>query len=304
MGPDLTGVCGPRSLVARARWVASWFVGHRSHGTVHGSRSALPSGGDHGLEGMSKLARVLAAVLTAVLVVSACGGSMDAPSARRELLVSAAASLTDAFAEIEREFERATPGVDVVLNLGGSSLLREQILSGAPVGVFASADPDTMKQVGDAGYLDGPYRVFAHNRMAIAVPRGNPAGVRGLDDLGDGHLLVGLCAEMVPCGDFARQVLAKAGIRPVVDTEEPNVRALLTKVAAGELDLAVVYVTDIAVSDSVEEIPIADDYNVATDYPIAVVAGSPDPAGAEAFVVFVLSEEGRRIMARHGFSLP
>ncbi len=284
--------------------MASWFVGHRSRGTVHGARSALPSGGDHGLEGMSKLARVLAAVLTAVLVVSACGGSMDAPSARRELLVSAAASLTDVFAEIEREFERATPGVDVVLNLGGSSLLREQILSGAPVGVFASADPDTMKQVGDAGYLDGPYRVFAHNRMAIAVPRGNPAGVRGLDDLGDGHLLVGLCAEMVPCGDFARQVLAKAGIRPVVDTEEPNVRALLTKVAAGELDLAVVYVTDIAVSDSVEEIPIADDYNVATDYPIAVVAGSPDPAGAEAFVVFVLSEEGRRIMARHGFSLP
>ena len=250
------------------------------------------------------MARVLAAGLMAALLVAACGGSADDPSARRELLVSAAASLTEAFLEIETEFEAATPGVDVILNLGGSSLLREQILSGAPVEVFAPADPDMMQQVRDAGYLDGPYRVFARNRMAIAVPGGNPAGVRGLDDLADERLLVGLCAEMVPCGAFARRVLAKAGIRPVVDTEEPNVRALLTKVEAGELDVAVVYATDIGTSDGVDGIAIADDYNVVAEYPIAVVAGSPDPTGAEAFVAFVLSTGGRRVLDRHGFSLP
>ena len=189
------------------------------------------------------------------------------------------------------------------LNLGGSSLLREQILSGAPVGVFASADPDTMKQVGDAGYLDGPYRVFAHNRMAIAVPRGNPAGVRGLDDLGDGHLLVGCARRWCPAVTLPGRCWR--GRDPTGGGHRGTQRTRSSdQSCSGELDLAVVYVTDIAVSDSVEEIPIADDYNVATDYPIAVVAGSPDPAGAEAFVVFVLSEEGRRIMARHGFSLP
>ena len=247
--------------------------------------------------------RILAAVLTVVLACAACGGSPDGSSPRRELLVSAAASLTQAFREMETGFERTAPEVDVILNLSGSSLLREQILSGAPVGVFASANPEIMQQVAEAGYLDGPHRVFALNRMIIAVPAGNPAGIRGLDDLADEDLAVGLCIPTVPCGDFARHVLAKAGVRPVVDTEEPNVRALLTKVEAAELDVAVVYVTDITASDGVEGIPIPDGYNVTAEYPISVVTGSPDPASAEAFVSFVLSAEGRRILDRHGFSL-
>ena len=253
---------------------------------------------------MSEKTRVLLPGLVVVLFVAACGAPVDGPAARRELVVSAASSLTEAFRDIEAEFEEATPGVDVVLNLGGSSLLREQILSGAPAGVFASANLEIMQQVGESGYLEGPYRVFARNRMTIAVPAGNAARIGGLHDLVDEQLLVGLCAEMVPCGDLARRVLANAGISPAVDTEEPNVRALLTKVEVGELDAALVYVTDIAASDGVEGIPIADLHNLAADYPIAVVAGSPDPAGARAFVAFVLSAEGGRILDDHGFSLP
>lgn len=250
------------------------------------------------------MARLLAAGLLVLLLASACGGSADDASKRSELVVSAAASLTEAFRKIETEFETANPGVDVILNLGGSSLLREQILSGAPVGVFASASVRIMEQVSEAGHLDGPYRVFALNRMTIAVPEGNPGGVDGLDDLADGELLVGLCAPAVPCGDLARRVLATAGVRPAVDTEEPNVRALLTKVEAAELDAAVVYVTDLPASDSVEGVPIADRYNETAEYPIGVVTGSPDLDGARAFVAFVLSAEGRRVLDSHGFSLP
>lgn len=250
------------------------------------------------------MSRVLATGLLVLLLASACGGSPNDPSTRRELVVSAAASLTDAFREMETEFEAANPGVDVVLNLGGSSLLREQILSGAPVGVFAAASLRIMEQVSEAGRLDGPYRVFARNRMAIAVPAGNPAGVLGLEALGDQALLVGLCAPAVPCGELARQVLAAAGVRPAVDTEEPNVRSLLTKVEAGELDAAVVYETDLHTSDGAEGVPLADRYNLAAEYPIGVVAGSPDPADARAFEAFVLSAEGRRILRGHGFSLP
>ena len=248
--------------------------------------------------------RTVAVGLAAVLVTVACMGSPDSPSPRRELLVSAAASLTQSFQEMETEFERTAPEVDVILNLAGSPLLREQILSGAPVGVFASANPDIMQQLADAGYLDGPYRVFARNHMAIAVPAGNPAGIRDLGDLADEHLLVGRCLPPVPGGDFALRVLAKAGVRPVVDTEEPNVRALLTKVEAAELDVAIVYATDITASGAVEGIPIPDSYNVTAEYPIAVVSGPGGQPSAAAFVSFVLSPEGRKILDSHGFSLP
>lgn len=238
------------------------------------------------------------------LVGAACDGSGTRQSDRREVLVSAASSLTDAFRDVEVAFEETSPQFDVVLNTGGSSLLREQILAGAPVDVFAAADEEVMAVLAEAGHLDGGALVFARSSMAIAVPLGNPAGVTGLDDLGRESLLVGLCATPVPCGRFARQVLAGAGVAPAVDTEEANVRALLTKVEEAELDVAVVYVTDVASTAAVEGIRIPDHHNVVVQYPIAVVAGSPDPQGARAFITFVTSPEGRRILGEHGFSPP
>ncbi len=254
-----------------------------------------------------------AAALT--LIAAACGGNMpdsqDGAGAssdaglRGEILVSAAASLTDAFAEIESGFEAAHPGTDVVLNLAGSSSLRTQILEGAPVDVFASADTATMDQVVEAGQVSGQPRIFARNRMQIAVPAGNPAGVAGLGDLADAGLRVGLCAEGVPCGDFARQVFEKAGVVPSPDTEEPDVRALLTKIELGELDAGVTYVTDVASTyGAVEGIDIPDSLNAVAAYPIAVLSGAPHAEGAEAFVAFVLSGAGRVILARYGFSAP
>ena len=172
-------------------------------------------------------------------MVIACSGS----SVEGELLVSAAASLTDAFAEIESAFEEANPDVDVVLNLGSSSALREQILEGAPADVFASANTSNMDQVAEAGELSGEAEIFATNSLQIAVPTGNPGGVTGLEDFAREELLIGLCAEDVPCGDFGRQALAKAGVIPSIDTNEPDVRALLTKIEAGELDAGITYVT-------------------------------------------------------------
>ena len=239
-----------------------------------------------------------------VLVGAACGESGSRQPDRREVMVSAASSLADAFRDVEAAFEETSPQFDVVLNTGGSSRLREQILAGAPVDVFAAADREVMAVLGEAGLLDGGALVFARSTMAIAVPLGNPARVEGLDDLSRESLLVGLCATAVPCGRFARQVLAGAGVAPSVDTEEANVRALLTKVEEAELDVAVVYVTDVASTAAVEGITIPDHYNVVVEYPIAVVAGSPDPEGAAAFIAFVTSAEGGRILGEHGFSPP
>lgn len=241
--------------------------------------------------------------MAALVVIALVGCASPVPQG--EVVVSAAASLTDAFADIEAAFELAHPGVDVVLNLGSSSSLREQILEGAPVDVFASADTSNMDQLVEAGEVVGDPEVFAHNLLQIAVPATNPGDVTGLADFAREELLIGLCHEEVPCGRYARQALDEAGVEPVIDTNEPDVRALLTKVEAGELDAAITYVTDIAsVGGAVEGIRIPEEHNVAVDYPIAVLAGAPEPEAARAFVSFVLSGEGKEILADHGFSVP
>lgn len=222
-----------------------------------------------------------------------------------ELLVSAAASLTDAFAEVEAAFEAANPGVDVVLNLGSSSSLREQILEGAPVDVFASANTSNMDQVAEAGEVEGEAQIFVHNLLQIAVPAGNPAGITGLDDFSNEDLLIGLCAEEVPCGSFGREALEKAGVIPAIDTNEPDVRALVTKVEAGELDAGIVYLTDVLSTDgAVEGVEIPDEFNVIAAYPIAALVNAPNPDGAAAFVEFVLSDVGQAILVGFGFSSP
>jgi len=241
---------------------------------------------------------VIACVLGMVI---ACSGS----SVEGELLVSAAASLTDAFAEMESAFEDANPDVDVLRNFGSSSALREQILEGAPADVFASANTSNMDQVAEAGELAGAAEIFVTNSLQIAVPTGNPAEVTGLEDFAREDLLIGLCAEDVPCGDFGRQALENAGVIPSIDTNEPDVRALLTKVEAGELDAGITYVTDVlSASGTVEGVDIPAEVNVVAEYPIATLIGAPNPDAAVAWVEFVLSEEGQAILTSYGFTSP
>ena len=242
---------------------------------------------------------VLVSILA--LATSGCGdsGSDD------ELLVSAAASLTDAFAAVADVFEQANPGVDVILNLAGSSTLREQILEGSPTDVFASANLSTMQQVIEAGVTSGPPRIFAENRLQIALPAGNPGGVVGLDDLANEVLLVGLCAEGVPCGDLARTVLVEAGVEVSVDTNEPDVRSLLSKIEVGELDVGITYVTDVISTDgAVEGVDIPEELNGVAAYSIVALEGAGDADLARAFIEFVLSRDGQEIIGELGFSSP
>lgn len=246
--------------------------------------------------------------LVVALLPTACGstdgGRAPAGSIEGVLLVSAAASLTDALGEIEAAFEAVYPDVDVVLNVAASSALREQIIEGAPADVFASANTSNMDKVVDAGEVAGDPTVFTMNLLQIAVPEGNPAGIAGLEDFSREEILIGLCAEAVPCGDFARVALSEAGVTPAIDTNEPDVRALLTKIELGELDAAITYVTDVASTDRVDGVDIPIEQNVVTAYPIAVLAGAPNPAAAEAFVAFVLADGAQAILSRYSFTEP
>ncbi len=239
-----------------------------------------------------------------MLLVTCTGSLADVPE-RGEVLVSAAASLSDGFGALEAAFEAEHPGVDVILNLGASSTLREQIAEGAPVDVFAPASVDIMQAVVDAGMVLGEPQVFALNRLQIAVPAGNPAGVSGLDDFDRPELWLGLCNAAVPCGSLARQVLARAGVDPAIDTEEPDVRALLSKVASGELDAGIVYASDVvAAGETVEGIEIPAEANVTAKYPIALLVKAPNLPGATAWVEFVLSPPGREVLIENGFTVP
>ena len=240
------------------------------------------------------------AVLLLALAAGACGATVSGVTPG-QLVVSAAASLTVAFSEIEPLFEEANPGLDVVMNFGGSSSLREQILAGAPVDVFASADRQSMDDL--AALVEDPPRVFARNTLQIGVPSGNPGGVGGLGDLAKSQLLVGLCAEEVPCGELARHVLQQAAVTASVDTYEPNVRALVTKLAAGELDAGIVYLTDVVASPRLEGVAIGE-FNVSTEYLIGVLAEASDREAALLFVDFVQSEVGQAVLRRYGFGAP
>ncbi len=192
-----------------------------------------------------------------------------------------------------------------MLNLGSSSTLREQILEGAPADVFASANTSNVDQVVEAGENADDPEIFVTNSLQIAVPEGNPGGVTGLADFANEDLVIGLCAEEVPCGEFGREALANAGVTPSIDTDEPDVRALLTKVEAGEVDAGIVYVTDVMSTEgAVEGIDIPEEDNVVAEYPIVALNGAPNPDGAAAFVEFVLSDEGQSILADFGFITP
>lgn len=234
--------------------------------------------------------------LTAPTLFTACGASSGD---RIELTVMTAASLTEAFAEIEAAFEAANPGVNVRLNIAGSASLREQIVQGAPADVFASANATVMQQVVNAGAASNDVR-FASNRMVVAVPSKNPGEVNTVADLAENDLLVGLCQVGVPCGDLAREALTAAGIEAAVDTTEGDVRALLTKIEAGELDAGVVYATDIA-GANVRAIDFPPDAQPTNPYMIATLTEAPAPSAAADFVAFVTGSAGQAILAEHGF---
>jgi len=239
--------------------------------------------------------------------LAACGGGDDDAAAGDgavggEVQVFAAASLTDVFEEVATVFEEAHPDADVTFNFAGSSALVTQVAEGAPADVLATASPGTMDDAVAADVVDGSPEVFARNALVLAVPAGNPGEIAGLDGLADGERFVGLCADDVPCGTLAADVLADAGVTPSVDTYEPDVRSLLTKITSGELDAGLVYRTDAqAAGDDVEVIEVPGLAEQTTAYPTSVVRDAPNTEAAELFVELVLSDEGQAILAEAGF---
>jgi len=220
------------------------------------------------------------------------------------ITVFAAASLTETFDQLGKDFEAANPGSDVVFSYGGSSTLAQQINQGAPADVFAAANTSTMKTVTDAGGADGTPTVFVRNQLVIAVAKGNPKGVQGLADLTKPGVTVALCDPAVPCGSAAKTALAAASVTITPVTLEQDVKAALSKVTLGEVDAALVYRTDAAAEPGVDAVEFPESAKAINDYPIVVLKDAPNKAGAQAFVAYVLSDAGSKVLTDAGFQRP
>ena len=248
-----------------------------------------------------------------IMLLSACntaaqpadsGSSTEKSSAGGSITVLAAASLTEAFSRIGKDFETKNAGSSVTFSFGSSGTLATQIVQGAPADVFAAASPATMKTVTAAGAA-GPPTDFVSNTLRIVVPKGNPHTISGLKDFAEESKRIALCAPQVPCGAASIKVFAAAKIVPKPDTLEQDVKAALRKVAADEVDVALVYTTDVmAAVDQVDGIEFAEAQLAINTYPIATLKESKNPALARAFVDYVLSAEGQAVLAEAGFAKP
>lgn len=245
------------------------------------------------------------------LIVMLCAVPLPCGSAQAEdLIISAAASLTDAFLDIEPAFEAAHPGVDVIMNFAGSGALYRQIEQGAPADVYASANPKWMQKAVSEGYVDGEdVVIFAHNALVLAVPGDNPAGVSTLSDLkGKAVRAVGIGApQTVPAGQYAKAALEASGM---FDALVPkfifceHVRQVLDYLARGEVDAGFVYKTDAVKAGKkvriVEELPL----EKPVTYPVAALKESRKQKTARAFVSFIAGEKGTQLLEARGFKRP
>jgi molybdate transport system substrate-binding protein len=235
--------------------------------------------------------------------------SHSADASPKEIIVSAAISLKDAFEEIGRSYEQKNKGPEVVFNFGASGDLARQIEGGAPADVFASASRKYMDGLYKKGLLlQGTRSVFATNSIVLIVPAGSktvPTSFEGLEAREIREIAVGN-PKTVPAGRYAEEVMTYYKLMPSVKDKlvlGENVRQVLDYVARGEVDAGIVYATDASIR--AKEVRVAasapEKSHKPVVYPIAVVNGTKNEAAAKAFIAFVLSPAGQRILEKYGF---
>lgn len=257
-----------------------------------------------------RLIRHASAAVIAALALTGCANTATDQSPSEagisgELTVYAAASLNGAFDELATQFESQHPRLDVrPISYDGSSVLATQLIAGAPADVFASADENNMAKIVDAELASAPAS-FATNILQIVVAPENPLEIEDLHDLTDPDLTVIVCAAEVPCGTASTTLLDSSGVTLVPASEEQNVTAVLAKVKSGEADAGLVYQTDIAAAgDAVTGIPIDGAKQATNVYPLVALNDAANPEAADAFVSFVLSDAGQKVLAEFGFGAP
>lgn len=227
---------------------------------------------------------------------------------RVELNVHVAASLTRVVTDLGAAFSARFLNVSMKFNFAGSSTLATQIQNGAPADVVAMADDTSMdKLVASGDVKRADVATLAYNELAILVPRGNPAKIGSLSDLTRSGLRVVMCDVAQPCGKYAATALSKAGVSLNPASREASASGVVSRVATGEADAGIAYVTDGLVSgDKVDPVRIPAEANVQATYPLARVAdpSSGDAALVATFVAFARGPVGDDLLRRAGFIVP
>jgi molybdate transport system substrate-binding protein len=229
----------------------------------------------------------------------------------QRLVMYAASSLTDVLGSLEKRFELMHPAIDVAIAYSGSQTLRLQIQQGAAADVFISANTEHMNVLADQGRI-AQRQVFGYNRLALIVPKGNPAGIRNQAELDKARRLV-IGTEQVPIGKYTRQWLLQMNedvdgafskrVLSRVVSQENNVRLLRAKVELGEADAAIVYFTDAISSQRLEHVPIADETNIRTEYQLGIILKETSNVALSQWLGFLGSKEARELMMEEGLEL-
>ncbi|MBU1229906.1 MAG: molybdate ABC transporter substrate-binding protein [Proteobacteria bacterium] len=244
-----------------------------------------------------------------ILALTALLFAPAAPVLAEEVIVSAAASLTNAFDAVKKGFEAAHPGFTVACNYAASGALLRQMESGAPADVFASADQKTMDEAAAKGLIiPASRRDFARNGLVLVVPADSSLGLRDLADLaraGVERISLGN-PEIVPAGRYAKESLAAVGLWEALKTKYiygNNVRQVLDYVARGEVDAAFIFATDARTAGAKVRVVCEAATRTPALYPVALVAPCKKPA-AKVFADYLLSAEAQRILGAFGFKKP
>ena len=246
--------------------------------------------------------RNLAAVAAAVALAALSLGACSTHAQDTVVNVYAAASLTDVFTSLADQYEKAHDGVDVRLTFAGSSDLASQINEGAPADVFASANEKQMTAV--EKLVDGKSEIFATNTLTIVVPTGNPAGVTDFASLATPSLRLVICEPEVPCGAATATIATQLGVTLTPVSEAGSVTDVLGSVSSGEADAGVVYRTDVARADRIQEIPFDESDLAVNRYPIAVMTTGKAAGESKDFMAFVLGKDGQDALQSAGFGAP
>ncbi|RHX86198.1 molybdate ABC transporter substrate-binding protein [Leptospira stimsonii] len=225
---------------------------------------------------------------------------------KKQLIVSAASSLTQAFTEIGREFDKKY-SVKVVFNFAGSGVLLQQIENGAPADIFASADQETVERGLEKELFDPKSRKnFMKNKLVLIVPSDGISKIRNLSQLKEDsiqRIAIGN-SSTVPAGRYAKEVLEKEGIYQVLENKfipGENVRQVLDYVARGEVDAGFVYKTDAMLMKDKVRIAIEDLKTKPILYPIVIVSKTTSPKESKLFLEFLSSPEARTIFEKFHF---
>ncbi|CUJ34029.1 molybdate ABC transporter substrate-binding protein [Achromobacter xylosoxidans] len=246
-------------------------------------------------------------ILAASLVLAAVWG----PSAHAgDLVVSAAASLTNAFKDVAQAYEKEHAGTKVILNFGASDVLLQQIVKGAPADVFASADQKAMDKAVEEKAVKPDTRIdFAANQVVLIVPTDSKANITALKDLtrDDIKRIAYGNPASVPVGRYTQGALQAAGLWDAVQAKSvlaQNVRQSLDYVSRGEVDAGFVFATDAAVMPDKVKVAVRVSSQTPVTYPIAVTARDDAAKEAQSFVAYVMSPAGQEILSRYGFQKP